>query len=239
IIEKPVTLDADEAAELFALAAERGLLAFVWHNRRFDADYRAVRQLIRERGAGELLRVENRTFSVQPALRFGTADFDPSWRISSDMGGGTLWDFGPHWVDQVLDLVPGTVVGVLAQVRNVKWGTAEDCYHITMLFDSGVHAVASKIDIAHHGFPKWLIYGSEATIWSAAGVNSPVHWKSGEKEVVLEDPEPAPDMLANVQAVIRDGAEPLITPAQALRTARILDAARASAAQGRQIDVNI
>ncbi len=239
VIEKPITLDADEVAELFSLARERDLVAYPWHNRRFDKDYQAVRRIIAEHDIGDFLRVENRTAGNRPAVGFGVADFNQQWRITADLGGGTLWDFGPHWVDQVLDLVPGTVVGVLGQVRHVRWGDAEDFFHITLLFDHGAHVVAGKVDVAFHSFPKWLIYGSEATVWSEAGMGSAAHWRRDDEEHVLHDPGPAPDMTANVADVIRGEASPLITMDQALRTARVLDAARASAAVGKQIDVEI
>lgn len=239
VIEKPVTVHASEAEEIFRKADERGVVALVHHNRRFDADYQHVRRIIEERGVGDLVLVENRVGSASPAIRFATPDFDQQWRIKKAMGGGTLMDFGPHYVDQVLDLVPGEIVGVLGDVRCVHWGDADDYFHITLLYGSGTRAVVSKADFVYHMNPKWLVYGSEATVWrDADGVT---HWKNAEAEASIpaEEPGGRRELHPNYYEVFREGKEPLITPKAALRVARVLDAARESAAAGKLLDVRI
>ncbi len=240
VIEKPVTIHAKEAEEIFATAKQKGLTALVHHNRHFDPDVAAMREALREIDTGELVLVENRTGGPAPAVGFGVKDFHQQWRITKAMGGGTLMDFGPHWTEQILSVVPGKVTGVLADVRNVKWGDADDFFHITMLFDTGTRAVASKADFVYHTNPKWLVYGSKATLWS--GENSVVNWKTGKEEGEqgqIAPPEQKQGLHRNYYEVIREGAAPLVSSETALRVAQVLDAAMQSADQRTLIATDI
>ena len=55
VVDKPFTLDMQEARELIALAEEKQRLLSVFHNRRWDSDYLGIRQVIEQ--GGETLRV--------------------------------------------------------------------------------------------------------------------------------------------------------------------------------------
>ena len=48
IVEKPFVTDSREGKELLALAKERGLHLSVFHNRRWDADFLTIQQLLKE-----------------------------------------------------------------------------------------------------------------------------------------------------------------------------------------------
>jgi len=140
------------------------------NNRHFDPDYRRVKSAVQAGLAGDIVSLENRTMGARPAIGFGVAEYNPEWRITAAAGGGTMLDFGPHWTEQVLDLMaPDKVVQVFADVRNIKWGDAEDLFDIGLVFASGARARIGKADISYYGLPyKWLILGTEATLVDAA-----------------------------------------------------------------------
>ncbi len=237
VVEKPVTVRAAEAEELFALAADKGLTMLVHHNRRFDADYQQVKKLVQDQGIGEFVLVENRVGGSRPAVGFGVPEFNQQWRITKAMGGGTLMDFGPHYTDQVLDLLPGKITGLFADVRRVKWGDADDYFNILLVFENNARAVISKADFVYAAHPKWLVYGSEATVWEDA--EKKTHWKKDDDEVIAEPFATQPSLHRNYYEVIREGAEPLIDPKGSLRVARVLDAAMVSAEKGEFLKVDI
>lgn len=237
IVEKPVTIRGPEAEKLFVLAQECGRTMLVHHNRRFDPDYQEVRRLVQDRGVGEVIYVENRVGAPRPAVGFGVKEFNQAWRITKEMGGGTLLDFGPHYVDQVLDLIPSKVVQVLADVRPIKWGDADDYFNLHLTFESGARAVISKADFVHYCHPKWLVYGKEATVWRDK--EGATHWRNEEETVTTNPYKSGPSLHRNYFEVFRENAEPLIKPQQALRVAQVLEAAMQSAEQQRQLEVQI
>jgi myo-inositol 2-dehydrogenase/D-chiro-inositol 1-dehydrogenase len=68
LVEKPIHLDFDEAVAAVAYAAERGLVAMVDFNRRFDADYAELRRLVARGDVGtpELVQMTTRGPAVPP-----------------------------------------------------------------------------------------------------------------------------------------------------------------------------
>ena len=58
VVDKPFTLNAAEAASLVALAAERQKVLSVFHNRRWDNDFLAVREVLASGVLGRLVQVQ-------------------------------------------------------------------------------------------------------------------------------------------------------------------------------------
>jgi len=96
--EKPLSTTAEEAQELVALAAQKGLRNCVCHNLRY---YPMVQQLRRMREVGELGEI----LSIQGAYSqdWLLYDTDWNWRIDSKVGGQSrcMADVGSHWFDMV------------------------------------------------------------------------------------------------------------------------------------------
>lgn len=243
LVEKPIAPTAQEAETMAAAAEENGVTFAVYHNRHFDPDYRMVKAAYEDGLLGNLITVENRSFGPRPAHTFGTPDFDPGWRITSGSGGGALLDFGPHWVEQILDLMGDRkVVQVFGDVRHIKWGDADDVFSITMVFDDGARATAGKADVAYAGpGTKWFVIGTEATLTGPLregdAVSVAVHGPGFEmkRTKAVE----AQSIHANVAAHIRDGVPLIVPPEHALRVMRVLQAGRDSAEAGRSVDTDI
>ena len=239
LIEKPIALTGAEAAEMVATAKANGVTLTVYHNRHFDADYRMVKWSVQEGLLGDLVTFENRSSGKAPAVGFGTADFQPTWRITAAQGGGTMLDFGPHWVEQCLDLMSGhQVVQVFADVRHVKWGDVDDLFKIDMIFSNGVRATAGKIDISYWPWPmKWYIAGTKATLHGP--VDNQMIINGHEFELRQDQMVEAFNLHENIAAHLLDGAPLIITGEHALRVMQVLQAARDSAAAGRSVDARI
>jgi scyllo-inositol 2-dehydrogenase (NADP+) len=97
VIDKPFALSAAEAGELIALAGSRGLSLSVFHNRRLDGDFLALKRVLRDEELGEVLLLESRWDRFKK-------DLTPGWRYGAGPGAGLLWDLGPHLIDQALQL---------------------------------------------------------------------------------------------------------------------------------------
>ena len=242
-VEKPMALTGDEAAEMVRAAKDNEVMLTAHHNRHFDADYRRVKKsVLEEKRIGEIVSIENRTLGARPAVRVGVPEFNPEWRITAASGGGTLFDFGPHWVEQILDLMAGhKIVSVFGDVRHVKWGDAEDVFDLSMVFDNGVLARAAKADISYYSLPyKWLILGTEATLVADRGRDKPELTIYGEdSKETFSDAVEAHSLHTNIAEHLREGKDLIITAEHALRVMQVLQAGRDSAATGKSVEVEI
>lgn len=98
VIEKPFTITVKEAEELSDLAEKNGLFLSVYQNRRYDGDYRAVKQVLEQGWLGELREAEIRYDRYRPL-------FGGKPHKEGDLpGAGILFDLSPHLVDQAIQL---------------------------------------------------------------------------------------------------------------------------------------
>jgi predicted dehydrogenase len=152
-----------------------------------------------------------------------------------------LLDFGPHWVEQILDLMEGhKVVSVFADVRHTKWGDSDDLFDITMVFENGVRARAAKSDISFYTLPyKWVVLGTDATLVCEKGGAEHVTVYGEHYETKRKDAVEALNLHANIARHLREGEDLIITADHALRVMQVLEAARQSGASGKSLDVEI
>jgi scyllo-inositol 2-dehydrogenase (NADP+) len=241
LIEKPLAVHGPDAEEMVQAAADHGVTLTVYHNRHYDGDYRLVKSAVRDGLIGDIITLENRTMGSSPAVGFGVPEYNQQWRITAAAGGGTMLDFGPHWVEQVLDLMEGQrVVSVFADVRNLKWGDAEDLFDITMVFDNDARARASKADVSYCTLPyKWVVLGTEASLTCEDGGSKHCTIHGPEYEMKRTKSVEAIDLHVNIAEHLREGKALIIPASHALRVMQVLEAARQSGASGKSIDVNI
>ncbi len=237
MVEKPFAMNGREAREMVEAARARGVLLSCFQNRRWDSDVRKVRRVVQEGRLGELFLIENRSAGPRPAVGFGVPDFRQEWRITAAMGGGTIFDFGPHWFDQVLSLLPRRkVVQVFADVRHFKWGDADDYFDTKLVFDNGCRATVSKCDVAYLSWPKWMVFGTEGTLRYERDACT-LATESGQRAV--DESEPPVDLFRNLYEAIREGKPLAVTGEEAMRNVLLIDASRESARLGRSVEVDI
>ncbi|WP_426957676.1 Gfo/Idh/MocA family oxidoreductase, partial [Bacillus velezensis] len=69
VVDKPFALSLAEARDLAALAAQCGKQLAVFHNRRFDSDFRSVRAGIEEDLVGRVTHFESHFDRFRPEIR--------------------------------------------------------------------------------------------------------------------------------------------------------------------------
>lgn len=114
VIEKPFTITVKEAEELSAFAEKNNLFISVYQNRRYDGDYRAVKEVLRQGLLGELREAEIRYDRYRPS-------FGGKQHKEGDLpGAGILYDLSPHLVDQAIQLFgfPKAVFADVWKMRN-------------------------------------------------------------------------------------------------------------------------
>lgn len=243
LIEKPLAITAREARAICDLCDEHNVHASVFHNRRWDPDFLRVRKIIDSGLIGNMLRVENRMFASGPGTGFGTSEFHQAWRETASMGGGTMLDWGPHFIDQVLTLLEhsGPVVGVHADIRHVRFGDADDHFMIDLDFEDGTRALVGKSDLCPEvDETKWIIVGDRGSLvgdWNTVRAQG-IRGKKTVRKEISTNPRGA-NIHRNLREAVVDGAPLLVTARQSLRVCEVMDAARKAAKTGRVVRVSI
>lgn len=129
VIEKPFTVTVKEAEELAAFGEKNNLFISVYQNRRYDGDYLAVKEVVKQGLLGELREVEIRYDRYRPL-------FGGKLHKEGDMvGAGNLYDLSPHLVDQAIQLFgfPNALFADIWKMRDdVK---APDFFELLFYYD--------------------------------------------------------------------------------------------------------
>ncbi|PGH20361.1 hypothetical protein AJ80_03629 [Polytolypa hystricis UAMH7299] len=131
IVEKPFTPTHEEAEELIALAKKNNVLLTVYQNRRWDADYVTLTNLIKNGSLGRVVEFETHFDRHRPEAKAGT------WKSQVMPGGGAIFDLGTHLTDQVFHLFgsPKRVTGFIGSQREINPSEFEDSFTVLLHYD--------------------------------------------------------------------------------------------------------
>ncbi len=165
VLEKPMALTAEQCDELMTLAVEREKLLVVYQNRRYDADFVTLRRLIREGVVGEVFHIDTFVGGYSRPCDY--------WHSDAAISGGAIFDWGSHFLDQVLSLIVDEVAHVSAQNHKRQWMHATNADHaqVTLTFVNGKQATFTHSDLAAARRPKFYVLGTEGAIvgdWNPA-----------------------------------------------------------------------
>lgn len=163
VIDKPFALDLAEARQVADLAKARGLFLSVFHNRRWDADFLALRSELDSGRLGPIHAFESHFDRYRPQVR-------DRWRERGEPGGGIWHDLGPHLIDQALVLF-GRPLGVTCDLAVLReGGRAADWAHAVLRY-------ADKRIILHADMtspapgPRFAVHGAKAS-WLKSGLDA-------------------------------------------------------------------
>ena len=244
VVDKPTATSLEEGERMFATAERCGRILVTYQNRRWDGDFTAVRDAIAGGLIGEPWLIENRVMGAgdRPWGEYGLSDV--VWRHEKAYGGGYLLDWGPHLIDQALQLAGAPVRSVYADVRGGVWAKdADDHFMLVMRFANGVLANCIASGVARFEGHRWYVVGTNGTIVSK-GWDKPIyvrHAKDGagtETKLDANKTEWERFYEALADALAGEAAVP-VTPDDSLRVLRIIEAARESARTGEAVHVDI
>ncbi len=246
VVEKPFTVTVKEGEELIALAREKNLFLSVYHNRRFDSDYKAVKKVVSEGLLGELSDVEIHYDRFKPEL---------SPKIHKELphkGTGALYDLGSHLIDQALQLF-GMPEALFADMQKVRPGSVVDDYFEVLLYYPRFRVRLKSNYLVREPLPAYILHGAKGsfikaktdvqeTALQAGGKPGSANWgKEPDEErgllhtetsdgKVTKELTRAPngnyaDYYKGIHAAIREGAPLPVTADEGLQVIRIIEAA--------------
>jgi len=243
LVTKPWATNARDAERMIAAQQVTGRKLLPWLPARFGADLRQLRAIIARGDIGRVFEVR------RSATTFGLRC---DWQTESRCGGGYLLNWGPHLVDQPLQLTASPVTRVYGELRQViNPGDVEDNLRVICHTQDGV-TVVSEYLIAAGPYPSWVVQGDRGTIVVLGDTihvyRAQLPERVGEKEyrsntAVTEYTEPIAgaiygdefEIYPHIARALR-GEEPYFVPLEeALRLSRVLDAARLSSRLGQEV----
>ena len=158
VLEKPMALTTEECDELIDLAASSGLLLVVYQNRRYDADFVTIKSLIDAGEIGDLFHYE--------CFVGGYAKPCSLWHSDVEVSGGAIFDWGSHFIDQILAAIPSPLRHVSGVNQKRVWDHVTNADHaqVTLTFVDGVLATFINSDLAAARKPKFFVLGTKGAI---------------------------------------------------------------------------
>jgi predicted dehydrogenase len=172
VCEKPLAISKRETDAMIEMAEKQGVHLSCHQNRRWDVDYLAIRQALREGLIGELYYMETFVGGFHHPCGY--------WHSHDKISGGLTYDWGAHYLDWIVSLMPARAQSVTCIRHKRVWHdvTNADQERIQIRFAGGQEAEFMHSDIAAVRKPKWYLLGTQGAISG--------HWK----DVVEYVPDP-------------------------------------------------
>ena len=156
ICEKPVTLTSESLERMIAAAKKNGKLFSTHQNRRWDVDFLAMKQIYDSRELGDVINLESRIH--------GSRGIPSDWRGEKRYGGGMLYDWGIHLIDQIL-MIFGfeNLDSVFCTVDNITNQEVDDGFKLTMRFKSGQTAFVEVGTYNFISMPRFYLRAEKGT----------------------------------------------------------------------------
>ncbi len=247
VCEKPFALRVEEVDRMTDEAAIRDRVLTVYQSRRWDPDYVAMRDVIRSGGIGEPFYMESFIGGYSHPCDY--------WHSHEPISGGTIYDWGSHYFDWILQLFPGAVKTVSAHAHKRVWHdvTNSDQVRVDLTFANGAEASFLQSDIATAMKPKWYVLGTRGAIvgeWrdepvpadfpARVRVLRPAAGGGAHDELISLPAREVNGFYRNLADHMAWGEALAVTPAEARRTVAVMEAAaRSIARDGDQLEVDI
>lgn len=251
ISEKPVCMNSSELQEIFKVSNETGMLFTTHQNRRWDADFLIMKDLYQSGKLGNVFSIESRYH--------GSRGIPGDWRSQKKYGGGMMFDWGVHLIDQIMCMTEGLkLTKIYCKCDHITNNEVDDGFKLDLYFDNGLVA---HVEVGTNHFialPRFYMAGLSGaakiedwksdcqlticTQWkeenvtpvvTAAGLTktmAPRDAKTIEQSIVKKPYSDVHDFYRNVCAAIDGQETQLVTHKQLMRVMLIMEAALKSSA---------
>jgi scyllo-inositol 2-dehydrogenase (NADP+) len=168
MVEKPMALDLAASRGMVEAARKKGVVLSVFQNRRWDIDYLTVQSAVAAGRVGKVFNVESRLGQWGSCVGPAAKEWRPGWRNEAAFGGGGLYDWGSHFVDQIWRLMlPAKPLRVFAQLRGNVWTKdCDDLARVCIDFDNGVVGMVEINTTTTFPLPRWHVDGTAGSMES-------------------------------------------------------------------------
>ena len=255
LVDKPFALDLAQADAVVRAAQAAERVVTVFQNRRFDADFLTLQQLLADDVLGEVAECHSHFDRYRPQVR-------DRWRESDAPGAGLWMDLGPHLLDQMLQLF-GWPQAISADLMAQRDGARSDDYFHAVLHYPRHRAIVHAGSLVAAARPRFAVHGSRGSYLKQArdvqedqlreGIApgapgwglDPVHGQHVTVDAAGQEHRASVDnalgdyrrLYAAFRDAMRGTGAPTVSAAEALQLMRLLEAGTESARSGRRVDL--
>lgn len=172
VCEKPVALNRKELEDMIEASHANNVLFTVHQNRRWDEDYLTMKRLYDEGTLGKVFRIESRVH--------GSRGIPGDWRNKKECGGGMVFDWGVHLLDQIMQMIDKKVVSIYNELSFVTNENCDDGFTVTIKFEDELTVVVEVGTSNFINLPRWYMLGENGS----AIIND---WNLDGKIVMVSD----------------------------------------------------
>lgn len=163
ICEKPAGMNVAELDEMEQAAKENHVIFTVHQQRRYDKDYRTIKEVFDSGELGDIYTIQSKLCGFNGNMH--------DWHVYKKYGGGMLYDWGVHLIDQILWMVPGKLTSVYAEIRNIINFEVDDYFKIILKYDNlitaeielGTYMLTDRENwFEHH----WFMGGNKGSVYT-------------------------------------------------------------------------
>ena len=234
VLEKPMALTTEQCDELMALAKDSELLLVVYQNRRYDLDFLTMKQILDSGEIGEVFHYESFVGGYSKPCSY--------WHSDAQVSGGAIFDWGSHFIDQILSILPSEVSHVSGLNQKRVWDHVTNADHaqVTINFIDGNQATFVTSDLAAARKPKFFALGTKGAIvgnWDTSAGDSvadlpaiiTVNRADGSSEVAPLVSTTPFSFHASLAKFLQDGTPMSVEAKQSRNVVAIMQAAEESA----------
>ena len=156
VVEKPFTATVEQAKELIQLAKEKNVALSVYHNRRYDSDFKTVKKILDEGWLGNIVEAEIHYDRYDPGLSYKLHKEIPTAAV------GSIYDLGSHLIDQALVLF-GMPNAVFADLDTYRPNSKVGDYFDIKLFYSTHRVILKSSYYVREALPGNIMNGTKGT----------------------------------------------------------------------------
>jgi len=162
LVEKAFTTNAEEAKKLNRLAETKRLKLAVFHNRRYDSDFKTVNDILQKGVLGEIVEAELHFDRYNPNLS------PKLHKETLNPGSGILKDLGPHIIDQALILF-GFPESLFADIRITREHSVVDDWFDILLFYPDFRVRLKAGFFVREPLPSYILHGKKGSFLKSRG----------------------------------------------------------------------
>lgn len=249
IAEKPIAVSYAEAMKLKEVSDRHPGKMFCRQNRRFEACFQQVQEIIREGILGDIYEIKLCRHNYQRRA---------DWQALKSCAGGQLNNWGPHLIDHALQFIHAPLESVWSDLRLVAaMGDAEDHFKAVL---RGTNKIVVDIEVSGGvaiPSPVYAVYGTRGTLISqdekeiqlkyadtektepaepasdatppnegVFGANTPIVWIEETRPVAPESGLAVDDFYKVVYRTLAEGAPYPVKPEEAFEVVRVTEMIR-------------